>query len=300
MRTSEKEPSTATYLSVAGVGFSLHGRASATFISQDRAWVSFQGHQSTDDLGCLVEALGVAITSDVRGPSDGSLWRLDVVDSECQLLRCAENGRIVWRIRAPLTFEMARVDWPSNPVSDAGGGHVHTWSSGLIYNLLVFRLLRHAGILFHGAAVDLDGWGIVCAGQSGCGKSTIAGVLAGAGADVLTDERPVIRGIPTGEFRVHGTPWPSSGGFARNAQAPLRRIYFLEHANCDEIVPLPPGPAFRRLLQVGMVPWRHPAFFDPMIGTIERLLAAVPCAVLRFRPTPAVVDVIRRDLAGFT
>jgi hypothetical protein len=100
-------------------------------------------------------------------------------------------------------------------------------------------------------------------------------------------------------FRVYGSPWPSSGGFACNAFAPLRKIYFLEHGAADRLTPLTPREAFNRLIHVATIPWQDPALFDPCLATVEALLQSIPCAVLTFRPTPEVVDVIRKDLGEF-
>jgi hypothetical protein len=46
-----------------------------------------------------------------------------------------------------------------------------------------------------------------------------------------------------------------------------------------------------------MVPWMNPAFFDPLIPTLEAVIREVPFALLRFRPDTSVVDVVCRDLA---
>ena len=79
---------------------------------------------------------------------------------------------------------------------------------------------------------------------------------------------------------------------------PLRKIYFLEHGPRQEILPLTRREALFKLLEVTLVPWLDHAFFDPFIPIVERLLAEVPYALLRFRPDSSVVEVVRRDLAS--
>ena len=215
---------------------------------------------------------------------------------------------MLWRIRAPLSFAAARISWHPQRFAAVYGDFVQSWRTGLGLSLLVFRLRDSRGLVLHGAASVLNGQGVLCAGISGVGKSTLARLLHAAGATVLTDERPVVRqggvnsrapGSPDmAEFRVHGSPWPSSGNFACPASAPLRRIYFLEHGAQNAVTPLAPREAFNRLLHVTTIPWQDATLFDPCLQTIDALLRSVPCAQLSFRPTPEVVDLIRQDLAA--
>ena len=161
---------------------------------------------------------------------------------------------------------------------------------------LSLLLLRHRGLAFHGAALRIGGEGVLCVGVSGRGKSTISRMAEMAGETPFCDERPIIRMQADGSFRLHGTPWYSSGNYARNISAPLRRVYFIEHGERDEVIPLKPIEVLSRIQRVAIIPWQNPAFFDPALKTVEALISAVPCATLRFRPTPDVIDAIRRDL----
>jgi len=52
------------------------------------------------------------------------------------------------------------------------------------------------------------------------------------------------------------------------------------------------------VIHVATIPWQDAALFDPCLATVETLLRSVPCAVLSFRPTPEVVELLRKDLAG--
>jgi hypothetical protein len=158
-------------------------------------------------------------------------------------------------------------------------------------------------------AAAWDGIGILGVGVSGQGKSTLARLLHDAGAAVLTDERPIVRqvcphaGQPSAvvspaAFRVYGSPWPSSGGFFRNAHAPLRHIYLLEHGSTDRIVPLPPREALRRLIPVIAIPWQDPVLLDACLQTLDALLSAVPCSVFAFRPESGAARCLRDHLGA--
>ncbi len=289
-------------LTIAGVRFALSGTVeSAAF---HPAFQDFWHGMADADLACEVSCLGAdnALASQSLAPDKP--WSFTIRDGLCELVRRSQEGEVLWQIAGPLAFDRATVAWHPIRFADVYGSYACAWGTGLGLSLLVLRLRAAGGLVLHGAAADVDGQGILCVGISGTGKSTLARLLDDAGATVLTDERPVLRQWPTpssgvapsAAFRVYGSPWPSSAGFACNAWAPLRRIYFLEHGETDRLTPLPPREAVRRLIHVATIPWQDPMLLDPCLATADALLSAVPCAVLAFRPTSAVVDLIRDDL----
>ncbi len=261
-------------------------------------------HTAAADLECEVSCLGPDDALASQPLASDNPWSFTVREGVCELVRRSQEGESLWRIAGPLAFERATITWNSRRFADFYGSYERAWGTGLGLSLLVLRLRAQRGLVLHGTAAEVDGQGILCVGVSGMGKSTLARLLDAAGATVLTDERPVVRQWPTpasgaapsAAFRVYGSPWPSSAGFARNAWAPLRRIYFLEHGATDRLTPLPSRDAVSRLIHVATIPWQDPVLLDPCLATIEALLGALPCAVLAFRPTPAVVDLIRADL----
>lgn len=221
-------------------------------------------------------------------------------DGAACLMGANPEGEVLWRMTGKPPYERLRFEW--HPTAFRKMYHnEEAGPYGIIAILaLVLRLLPLEGFVMHGASQVVDGMGIICTGPSGRGKSTISRLFHQCGVPVLTDERPVVRpvtekGRPA--FRVYGSPWPSSGCFACNEAVALKKIYFLEHGPDQEILPLSAREALLRLLEVAMVPWMDPAFFDPLLHTLEAVLRSVPHAVLRFRPDADVVDAVRRDLA---
>jgi hypothetical protein len=289
-------------LTIAGVRFVLSGSIDAKKFAL--FFQPFWGNGANADLNCEVSHLGPddALMSEL--PAHDKPWSFMVRKGLCEVNRRSQDGETRWRIAGPLTFDHVTITWNPNCFTKFYGSYENSWSTGLGLSLLGLRLHAHGGLLLHGNAADVDGQGILCVGVSGRGKSTLARLLEGAGARVLTDERPVLRQWPppaagmalSHDFRVYGSPWPSSAGLARNTWAPLRRIYFLEHGETDQLTPLPARDAVRRLVHVMTIPWQDPVLLDPCLATVDMLLRNVPCAVLAFRPTPAVVDLIRKDL----
>lgn len=292
-------------LTIAHARFALSGLGDAAAFSA--SFQTFWCHDDSADLACDVLAAGPDEALAQAPPVTGAPWAFTVQDGRCELVRRNQAGDTLWRIAASQTFEHAAITWHPRLFPAVYGSYEQSWSTGLGLSLLVFRLLAHGGLVLHGTAAALDGRGILCLGVSGSGKSTLARLLDPAGAQVLSDERPVLRRWPgpaaeaaptPGDtaFRVYGSPWPSSADIARNAWAPLARLYFLEHGAKDRLTPLSPRDAFNRLIHVATIPWHDPALFDPCLETVETLLQSVPCAVLAFRPTADVIDLLREDL----
>ena len=293
-------------LNIAGVRFILADLSAAT--AWPEAFHDFVGKPNDTDLDCEVHCQGPDEALAVEAPLPDTPWLFRAQDGQCELTRRAADGVAIWRIRAPLAFDRATITWHPQRFHAVYGDYVTSWTSALGLSLLIFRLRAFSGLGLHGSAAVLDGQGVLCSGVSGVGKSTISRLLHAAGASVLTDERPFVRQFPTptGEvqplssaaFRVYGSPWPSSARFACNASAPLRRIYFLEHGPVNRLTPLTPREAFNQFVQVTTIPWHAPELFDPCLKTLDTLLHSVSCAVLSFRPTAEVVDLIRQDLAA--
>ena len=286
-------------LTIAGVRFALSGLGDAR--AYPPAFQSFLRDTTEFDLECDVSCSGPDATLALQPLAPDKPWSFTVNDGLCEVVRRNQEGVPLWKISGPLSFNRATITWNPGSFEACYGSCEQAWGKGLGLSLLVLRLCARGGLAFHGTAAELDGQGILCVGISGTGKSTLARLLDEAGASVLTDERPVVRQwlvSAPGEapFRVYGSPWPSSAGFARAGWSPLRRLYFLEHGETDQVIPLTPGEAVSRLIHVATIPWQSPALLDPCLQTVEALLRDVPCSVLAFRPTTAVVEVIRADV----
>lgn len=250
------------------------------------------------DLACDVLAAGPDAALGDLPAAPAAPWAFTLHDDSCEAVRRDTSGRVLWRMDGAADLARVRIAWHPTLFDVAYGSYRGAWAKGLGLTALGMRLRTSGGLLLHGTAAVLDGAGILCVGVSGTGKSTLARILADAGATVLTDERPVVRrqSSPDVPFRIYGTPWPSSAGAARDGWAPLRRLYLLAHGVTDRITPLPPPETVRRLIAVTTIPWQAPPLLDPCLETLEALVRTVPCALLAFRPTAGVVKVLRDDL----
>lgn len=158
---------------------------------------------------------------------------------------------------------------------------------------MINLLSQGYGLLVHACGVKDGDRGLLFAGTSSAGKTTMARLWAGRRGVTLLGDDNVIVGQRDGRFWIYGTPWPGEGGVFSPDAAPLEQVFVLRQAGENQAVPLRPADAASRLLVRSF-----PTFWDAggMAFTTDllgRLSQAVPCYELGFVPQPGVVDFVR-------
>lgn len=156
--------------------------------------------------------------------------------------------------------------------------------------LLDYLLAPRQGLVLHAAGAQLHRQGIVLAGCSGAGKTTVMRQL-GERFSGLSDDRVIVR-IDDSTPQVYGTPWAGEGRVASTAVARLRAVLTLRQASEPKLVPLATGDAIRQLLPTASILWYDRKRMDLALGFLEGLLSQVPAYELHFRPDPSVIDLI--------
>ncbi len=169
----------------------------------------------------------------------------------------------------------------------------HPLDQMILVNALAFR----NGGLLHSTGVGIDGRGLLFGGKSGAGKSTLASLFSGqSDVTVLSDERVVIRENPQG-FRIYGTPWHSDNHDANPTSMPLSAVFFLHHGQENRIDRCERSTALHHLLPLVSIPWYDRDRIPAMMDLCGRIVDAIPCYHLYFRPdhdvTQRIMDVSR-------
>ncbi len=167
----------------------------------------------------------------------------------------------------------------------------------LLINYLAFR---KEGVILHAMAVkDVAGKGIVCAGRSGNGKSTMARLWHyHSKAMVLNDDRVIVRKSLKG-FTAFGSPW--HGEFsdyleAHPDQAPLQALFIIEHAGRNFTQKLNQEEAFK-LLYPALIPifWDQ-ELINNVVTVCLDLIHRVPCRRLGFTKDKKIISFIRKTI----
>ncbi len=92
-------------------------------------------------------------------------------------------------------------------------------------------------LLIHASVVRKDGYGYLCLGVSGTGKSTHTSLWLRhiPGCDLLNDDNPIVRMCGDGVVRVYGSPWSGKTPCYRNDQAPVGAFLQLKQAPYNKI-----------------------------------------------------------------
>ncbi|MBN2399001.1 MAG: radical SAM protein [Candidatus Aminicenantes bacterium] len=164
---------------------------------------------------------------------------------------------------------------------------------------LAQALLPRQAFFIHSCGLVVDGNGLLFVGHSQAGKSTLAKLFAGQ-AELLCDDRNIVRRWPQQGWQVHGT-W-SHGELAQvsAAAAPLRGMFFLEQSAENAVIPIRERMEFRkRLIPCLPRPYVDAKWWETIWPLISSIADDVPAYVIRFNKNGKIVPLIRELNSGF-
>ena len=172
-------------------------------------------------------------------------------------------------------------------------GNLHSLTMFPSDQILIARLLAdRRGCYLHSCGVIFNGKGLLFAGHSEAGKSTMCTKLMGK-AEILCDDRMIVREKPEG-FKIYGTWSHGDVPDVSSNSAPLDAVLFLEKAETNEIIPLTDKKEIsRRLLSVVIRPFVTTDWWEKTIVVLERIAAGVPCYLLKSDKSPKIVELLR-------
>lgn len=159
---------------------------------------------------------------------------------------------------------------------------------GLITYLMV---TIKGGFLIHASGVSYQGCGMLFAGFSGRGKSTIARLFHEQGATVINDDRLAIRKI-CGKWQLYNTPmfYPDK---PRRTQ--LSHVFLINHGKANRIRQLAGSKPFTAIMAFCIQHHYHKFLINNLLNQLVALTDSIPTARLDFVPEASVV----RDITKF-
>ncbi len=157
--------------------------------------------------------------------------------------------------------------------------------------VLYYLTVLSGDIMIHASGVNHKGRGYIFSGVSGRGKSTIASLWEAEGAEVIHDDRLIIRKDGAG-YIMHNTPVYV---YDPPRSAPLHGLYLIEHGN-DNASSSVEGAAAAVLVMANCVQqnWGHETI-APLLSAVTDLVSLLPVKRLSFRPDRSVVEHILGD-----
>jgi energy-coupling factor transporter ATP-binding protein EcfA2 len=157
---------------------------------------------------------------------------------------------------------------------------------------LMGRLLgKRGGLILHAASTLERDRAILLLGHSGAGKSTLAELAQAMGAEVLSDDRTIVRA--NGQATAWGTPWHGSYKAGSPRRAPLGAVFLLVQSTENRVVQLPLARAFQEVYVRVIQPTVDLKEIRASVDAVLRLVEQVPVAELHFRPVPSSYELAR-------
>ncbi|GMQ77048.1 MAG: hypothetical protein BMS9Abin01_2357 [Gammaproteobacteria bacterium] len=286
---------TALCLSVAGVCLHFRGAERIRLAAPIDCYSTFL-RASPADGPCIDTVEMEVIEGEVPRPDlleplfdTGDAWELWADDRRCVFRTRIrqDDGRPLWSMTVDRGFNHGRIYCSEKVFVSSGKSMLarHIVQYPLDQLLMIHvAVARSAALLLHAAGGSIDGAGVLFAGQSGAGKSTVSRLLGnGTSARFLSDDRIMLRRFG-GRLSMYGTPWPGDAGIAINESVPLKAICFLRHADDTSLRRLRPEEILQRLLPVASIPWYESELTEKALDLCEFLIDRYPAYELAFRP----------------
>ena len=173
--------------------------------------------------------------------------------------------------------------------------------------LLIARLLaERQGCYIHSAGVIINGAGVLFVGHSEAGKSTTTNFLIDAASkremqlEILCDDRNIVRFI-NDKWMVYGTWSHGDVPLVSPASAPLQVICFIEQSEENTITHITDRKdIMRRLLACVIRPFITADWWIKTLDLLEPMSQQIPCYLMRFDKSGAIVDEIETLIATQT
>jgi hypothetical protein len=159
----------------------------------------------------------------------------------------------------------------------------------LLRILMINIFSQGLGALVHASGVNDKGWGMLFAGASGSGKSTIANLWKDRNCTVLGEDTIIIRKRKE-RFWMYGVPWKDDT-ISSPGTCLLENIFFIEHAAENNIAQ--EKDALRNILSNSLFPYWNKSGIEFVMDLLSELVKRIPYYNLGFVPNESIVDFIR-------
>ncbi|HEX5075929.1 MAG TPA: hypothetical protein VFW03_22135 [Gemmatimonadaceae bacterium] len=157
---------------------------------------------------------------------------------------------------------------------------------------------RGSGLIAHSCAFILpEGQAVLCPGMSGAGKTTLARLLRdnAPAIDLLTDDRAIV--TLEDRLTLWGSPWPGSARVSGSGSALLSAVMFIRHGHAVALRRVPPGEAFRRMVNSLSMPLWEPARCGRALEIVNAIVSQATLLEAAYPPTADAARRVTREMA---
>ena len=157
--------------------------------------------------------------------------------------------------------------------------------------ILYYLTSINADIMIHASGVFYNGRGYLFSGISGRGKTTMATIWDNIGAQVIHDDRLILRN-KDGLFRMHNTP-VYKNDVPRSAS--VDKIFLIAHGNENRMIPLKEAASVSNVVANCVQHNYSPDMIARFLGSVSLMCSQIPVAKLTFRPDRSIIEYILRN-----
>ncbi len=165
-----------------------------------------------------------------------------------------------------------------------------------------YMTLNRIGFIFHGALVEMNGFGIVLTGESGAGKSTLSDLLSQKGYRKVGDDRIILAFNKGGSEAVcYSTPFDYKRSEGVASCLKVMAIVKLAHADDAEnrIFELDMHNSMIRLIISNLLPLYSSDLLVSHFSLCETILRSIPLFYFAFLPDISAVNKLEDFLAEY-
>jgi hypothetical protein len=177
--------------------------------------------------------------------------------------------------------------------NDFSKGNLHSLSIFPSDQIFIARVLAdREGFYLHSCGVNFNGKGLLFAGHSEAGKSTMANLLRDK-AEVLCDDRIIVRKHPEG-FKIYGTWSHGDVPDVSMNSASLKAIMFLEKNPENKLIRLSDKKEIvKKMLSCLITPLVTADWWMKTLLVVDHVVESTPCYILKFKKSSEVVKLLR-------
>lgn len=191
--------------------------------------------------------------------------------------------------RAMLKFSLALREW--DLWIENAGSETDPLEYPLDGLVLYYLTAINADIMIHASGVYYGGNGYLFSGISGKGKTTMSRIWDNVGAEIIHDDRLIIRNTD-GVYRMFNTPVHKNDG---PKEAPIDKIFFIDHGAENEMNPVKEASAVSYVVSNSIQHNYNPEMIARFLGSVSMMCSKVPVATLTFKPDRSIIEYLLRN-----
>ncbi len=156
--------------------------------------------------------------------------------------------------------------------------------------LMLYLVHLKGGVLMHASAVIDSGNSYLFSGVSGIGKSTMARLWFECGADVINDDRVILR-LQGDDVKIYNNPMPYYRQYPQKST--LKKIFLLTQSPDNYIKPISGVTAYSRVLGNFIQQFYEKEMVNKHLECVLKIIDKVSVYEVGFKPDYDIVSLIR-------